>query len=170
MHDLAHCDLHLQPLLVEVTTNNHSLRDSTNIAAQWNKLILKSLSQLKGSLTGNVVVVIDTLDESGAECMRTTVLEVLATYGTELPTNIQILLTSWPLVDIGEALNSGPHIYARLLDAIDMELTMCDIHLYVSTHLKCLCETFTDKDFQQLTVKSGGVFEWAHLACDFMCP
>jgi len=168
--DLAHRDLRLRPLLVEVTTNNYSLRDTADIAAQWNKLILEPLSQLKGSPTGNAVVVIDALDESGTERTRATILEILAVYGVELPTNIRILLTSRPLVDIGEALNTSPHVYARSLDAIDAELTMRDIHLYVSTRLKTLRHPFPDENFQQLAAKSGGVFEWARLACDFMSP
>jgi len=168
--DLAHRDLRLRPLLVDVTTNNYSLRDSTDIAAQWNKLILEPLSQLKASPTGNVVVVIDALDESGTEGTRATVLDVLAVYSAELPANFRILLTSRPLVDIGEALNTSPHVYARSLDAIDAELTMRDIHLYVSTRLQTLRGTFTDENFQQLAAKSGGVFEWARLACDFMSP
>ena len=168
--DLAERDLRLRPLLVEVTTNDHSLRDTTNVAAQWKKLILKPLSQLKGSPTGSVVVVIDALDESGAEHTRATVLRILATYGGELPANIRILLTSRPLVDIEEALNTSPHIHARSLDAIDTELTMRDIHLYVSTRLKSLHDTFSDEDLQQLAAKSGGVFEWARLGCDFISP
>jgi len=101
---------------------------------------------------------------------RRSVLEVLAAYGAELPANLQILLTSWPLVDIGDALNTGPHIYVRSLDAIDTELTMCDIHFYISIHPKSLRGTFTNENFQQLSAKSGGVFEWARLACDFMSP
>jgi len=168
--DLAQRDLRLRPLLVDVTTNNYSLRDTADLAAQWNKLILGPLSLLKGSPTGNVVVVIDALDESGAEHTRATVLEVLTAYGAELPANIRILLTSRPLVDIGEALNTSPHICARSLDAIDTELTMRDIHLYVSTRLTTLRGTFTNENFQQLAAKSGGVFEWARLACDFMSP
>jgi len=168
--DLADRDLRLRPFLVEVTTNNRSLRDTADVAAQWKKLILEPLSQLEGSPTGNVVVVIDALDESGAEHTRATVLKVLAAYGAELPANIRILLTSRPLVDIEEALNTNPHIYARSLDAIDTELTMRDIHLYVSTRLNRLRDTFSDENFQQLAVKSGGVFEWARLACDFISP
>ena len=168
--DLADRDVHLRLLLVEVTTNNHSLRDTTDVAAQWKKLILGPLSQLKGSPTGNVMVVIDALDESGAEFSRVTVLRVLAAYGADLPANIWILLTSWALVDIGEALNTSLHIYARSLDAIDTELTMRDIHLYASTHQKGLCDTFCNENFQRLAEKSGGVFEWACLACDFMSP
>ncbi|KIM57759.1 hypothetical protein SCLCIDRAFT_129798 [Scleroderma citrinum Foug A] len=168
--DLADRDIRLRPLLVEVTTEDHSLRDTANVAAQWKKLILEPLSQLKGSPTGNVVVVIDALDESGAEHTRATVLRVLATYGGELSAYIRILLTSRPLVDIGDALDASPHIYSRSLDAVDTELTMRDIHLYVSTRLKSLRDTLSDEDFQQLTAKSGGVFEWARLACDFVSP
>ena len=168
--DLADRDLRLRPLLVEVTTNDHSLRDTADIVAQWNKLILEPLSQLKGSPTGNVVVVIDALDESGGERTRATILEILAAYGGELPANIRILLTSRPLVDVEEALNTSRHIYARSLDAIDTELTVRDIQFYVSTRLKSVRDTFSDKNFQQLAVKSGGVFEWARLACDFMFP
>ena len=168
--DLADRDLRLRPLLVEVTTNNHSLRDTADVVAQWKKLILEPLSQLKGSPTGNVVVVIDALDESGTERTRATVLRVLAAHGAELPENIRILLTSRPLVDIREALNTSPHIYARSLDAIDAELTMRDIHLYVSTRLMSLRDTFSEENFQQLATKSGGVFEWARLACDFISP
>ena len=153
-----------------MTTNNHSLGDTADVVAQWKKLILEPLSQLKGSPTGNVVLVIDALDESGAVRTRATVLEVLAAYGTEIPSNIRILLTSRPLVDIGEALNTNPHVCARSLDAIDTELTMRDIHLYISTHLNSLCDTFSNENIQQLAVKSDGVFEWAHLACDFISP
>ena len=168
--DLADRDLRLRPLLVEVTTNNHSLRDTTDVAAQWKKLILEPLSQLKDSPTGNVVMVIDALDESGADRTRAAVLRVLAAYGAELPANIRILLTSRPLVDIGEALSASPHIYARSLDAIDKELTLRDIRLYVSTRLKSLRDTFPDEHFQQLAAKSCGVFEWARLACDSIYP
>ena len=153
-----------------MTTDNHSLRDTTNLVAQWKKLILEPLSQLKGSPTGNVVVVIDALDESGVECRRAIVLEVLAVYGAELPANIRILLTFRPLVDIGEALNTSPHIHARSLDATDAQLIMRGIHLYVSTRLKSLHGIFSDENFQQLATKSSDVFEWARLAYDFMSP
>ncbi|KIM66068.1 hypothetical protein SCLCIDRAFT_399095, partial [Scleroderma citrinum Foug A] len=167
--DLADRDLRLRLLLIEVTTNDHSLRDTTDVAVQWKKLILEPLSQFKGSPSGSVVV-IDALDESGAEHTRATILRVLAAYGEGLPANIRILLTSRPLVDIEEALHTSPHIYARSLDAIDTELTMRDIHLYVSTRLNGLRDTFSNDNLQQLAAKSGGVFEWARLACDFVSP
>ena len=86
--DLADRDLRLRPLLAEVTANNQPLRNTADLAAQWKKLILGPLSQLKSSPTGNVVVVIDALDESGTERTRATVLEILAAYDAELPANI----------------------------------------------------------------------------------
>ena len=47
---------------------------------------------------------------------------------------------------------------------------MRDIHRYISTRLKCISGTFSDEDLQRLAEKSGGVFEWARLACDFVSP
>ena len=166
--DLADRDLRLRPLLSEVITNNRSLRDTTDIADQWQKLIVEPLSRLEGSSTGNVVVVIDALDESGAEATRAAFLAVLAAYDTQLLANIRILLTSRPLVDIGEVLSTVQHVQARSLDDIDAELTIRDIRLYISTRLKNLGDTFSDENLQQLAEKSAGVFEWARLACDFI--
>ena len=168
--DLADRDLRLRPLLAEVITNNHSLGDTEDIAEQWQKFILEPLFQLQDSSTGNVVVVIDALDESGAEATRTTVLEVFATHGAKLPANVRILLTSRPLADIGEVLNTAQHVHAVSLDDVDGQLATDDIYLYISTRLEKLTGIFSDEDFWRLAEKSGGLFEWARLACDFVSP
>ena len=166
--DLAGRDLRLRPLLAEVITNKPSLRDTEDICEQWQKFIFEPLSQLEGSSTGNIVVVIDALDESGAERTRSTVLKVLAGHNAKLPENLRILLTSRPLADIRKVLDVALHVHARSLDDIDTESTIGDIHLYVSDRLKDLGDTFLDENLQQLAEKSGGVFEWARLACDFI--
>ena len=167
--DLAGWNLRLRLLLDEVVSeNDYSSKKMPNIAEEWQSLILEPLSRLEGSFTGRVVVVIDALDESGTERMRAGILHVLATCGAELPANIRILLTSRPLLDIREALNIDQHsIMARSLDD-DNESTIRDIHLYVSTRLRSLRDTFSDQDFRRLAAKSDGVFEWARLACDFI--
>ena len=168
-HDLAGRNFRLRLLLDEVVSKNYSSTKRPNIVEEWQMLILEPLSRLEGSFTGNVVVVIDALDESGTERTRAAILHVLATYGAELPANIRILLTSRPLLDIKEALNIDQHsILARSLDDIDTESTIRDIHLYVSTRLESLNDTFSDQNFQSLAAKSDGVFEWARLACDFV--
>ena len=165
--DLADRDLRLRPLLAEVIANNHSLGDTEDIAEQWQKFILDPLSQLQGSSTGNILIVIDALDESGEEATRATVLKVLSTQGANLPANVRILLTSRPLMDIGEVLNRSWHVHVRSLDDID---ATHDIHLYVSTQLRKLDGKFSNEDFRRLAEKSSGLFEWARLACDFIYP
>ena len=166
--DLADRDLRLRPLLAEVISNNHSLRDTEDIMTQWEKFIVEPLSRLEGSSIGNVVVVIDALDESGSEVTRERVLEALDVGHARLPANIRILLTSRPFVDISEVLHTAQHIHSRSLDDIDVESTMGDIRLYISHRLKHLGDTCTGENLQQLAAKSGGVFEWARLACDFV--
>ena len=166
--DLADCDLRLRLLLAEVIANNRALRDTVDIAEQWQKFIVEPLSRLKGSSTGNAVVVIDALDESGGEATRATFLQVLAAWDARLPANIRILLTSRPLVDIREVLSTAQHVRAMSLDDIDVERSMGDIRLYISTWLKSLGNTFSDENLQQLAAKSDGVFEWARLTCDFI--
>ena len=166
--DLADRDLRLRPLLAEVVANKHSLGHTEDIGEQWQKFIFEPLSQLEGSSTGNVVVVIDALDESGTERTRSTVLKVLAGHDAKLPESLRILLISRPLADIRKVLDVARHVRARSLDDIDTESTIGDIHLYVSDRLKDLGGAFSDENLQQLAEKSGGVFEWARLACDFI--
>lgn len=167
--DLADHDLRFRLLLAGVIANDHALRDTEDIAEQWQKLILEPLSQLEGSLTRNVVVIIDALDESGGVITREGILDILG-HGTELPATIRILLTSRPLMDIREAFHSKEHIRIRSLDDIDSDSTTRDITLYISTKLKTLSATFSDKAFGQLAAQSDGLFEWARLACDFLRP
>ncbi|KAL4078980.1 WD40-repeat-containing domain protein [Scleroderma yunnanense] len=168
--DLADRDLRFRLLLAELIANNHALRDTEDIAEQWQKFILEPLSKLEGSLLRNVVVVIDALDESGSEASREDVLDIFASHGAELPMNVRILLTSRPLMDIREALHSREYILVRSLDDICSDSTTRDITLYISTQLRKLRGTFSDEDFEQLAVKSDGLFEWARLACDYIRP
>ena len=167
--DLADCDLRLRPLLAEViATNKRSLRDTEDIGEQWQKFIFEPLSQLEGFSTENIVVVIDALDESGAEETRSTILNVLVGNNALLPAHLRILLTSRPLVDIWEVLDAAQHIRVMSLDDIDHDSTIADIRRYVSNRLKSFSGIFSDENLQELAVKSGGVFEWARLACDFV--
>ena len=166
--DLVDRDLRLRPLLAQVISSYHSLRGTADVMEQWEKLIVEPLSRLEGSSTGNVVIVIDALDESGWQGTRASILEALAESGGKLPINIRIFLTSRPLVDISEALGASEHVHSRSLDDSDDELTISSIRLYVSTRLKGFRNTFSDEDIQQISVKSDGMFEWARLACDFV--
>jgi len=120
---LADYDLRLRQSLAEVISTHHSLRDTADIAEQWQKFILEPLSQLEGHLSRNVVVVIDALDESGVEATRRDILGILAAHDAQLPANIRIVLTSRPIMDIRQTLliiflphlrNSAPHSPTRM--------------------------------------------------------
>ena len=80
------------------------------------------------------------------------------------------MLTSWPIMDIRQALLANQHIQARSLDDIAAKSVTHDITRYISTTLKELGATFSDKDVEHLAAKSNGLFEWARMACDFLCP
>ena len=150
--------------------NDHSLRDTADIAEQWKKFILEPLSQLEGSLSQNVVVVIDALDKSGAEATRWGILHILAARDAKLLANIRIMLTSRPIMDVRRELLASQHVQARSLDEIEAESVTRDITRYISITLKELGAAFSDKDMEELAVKSNGLFEWARLACDFLHP
>jgi len=168
--DLADRDPRFRLLLAGIISNNYALTDTEDIAEQWQKLIVEPLSQLASSSARNVIIVIDALDESGVDDTRDGILEILTTHGANLPATTRILLTSRPLADIGEALRTKQHILAKSLDDVDYDATTRDITLYISTKLKKLDGTFCDENIRQLAAKSGGVFEWARLACDFIRP
>jgi len=167
---LADYDLRLRQTLAEVIAAHYALRDTADIAQQWQKFILEPLSQLEGSLSRNVVVVIDALDESGTEATRRDILRILAARDIHLPANIRIVLTSRPIMDIRQALLTNQHVQARSLDDIEAESVTHDITRYLSTTLKELGAAFSDKDVEHLAAKSNGLFEWARLVCDFLRP
>ena len=169
-HHLADRDLRLWQILAEVITNNYSLRDTADVAEQWQKFIFEPLSQLAGPLSQNVVIVIDALDESGTEATRRDILGILAAQDAQLPANIQIVLTSRPIMDIRETLLPSQHVQARSLDNIEAESVTHDITHYISTTLKKLGAAFSDKDVEHLAEKSNGIFEWARLACEYLRP
>ena len=150
---LADYDLRLQQTLAEVIATHYTLRDTADIAQQWQKFILEPLSQLDGPLSRNVVVVIDALDESGAEATRRDILHILASRDAQLPANVWIVLTSWPIMDIRQALLDRQHVQTRSLDNIEAESVTRDIIHYVSTTLKEFGAAFSKKDVEQLAAK-----------------
>ncbi|KAL4073021.1 WD40-repeat-containing domain protein [Scleroderma yunnanense] len=167
--DLADRDVGLRQALAETLTSNQRLKGTCDVTQQWEKLILGPLSKWMGPLLGNVLVVIDALDESGEERSREHILRVLASsHVMDLPTNFRILLISRPLPDIHDALCNVKHVMSRSLDDIPASSTEDDIHLYISDRLGNVGKGFHPQDIAQLAQKSDGLFEWARLACEFI--
>ncbi|KAG6329342.1 hypothetical protein ID866_9747 [Astraeus odoratus] len=166
--DLAGRDPLLRQTLASLITENPSLKSSSDVKQQWEKLIVEPL---KGLVAGNIVIVIDALDESGDEGTRRQLLNVLASERMKqlLPT-VRVFLTSRPSHDICTMLENVPHISARSLDSLDAATTKHDIGQYISDQLKGLRGHFNDMEISRLTELSDGLFEWARLACEFIKP
>ncbi|KIO01540.1 hypothetical protein M404DRAFT_28573 [Pisolithus tinctorius Marx 270] len=154
-----------------VLAEDPSLKTTPDLLQQWQKLILVPLSEAAGGIVGNVVVVIDALDESGGVSWRENILLLLtSTEAANLPSNFRILLTSRPLPDIERALRGAIHVRAMCLDDVPAELAERDITLFVSKKLLSLKDTIGHMGIQRIVHKSNGLFEWARLACEFVDP
>ncbi|KIO00883.1 hypothetical protein M404DRAFT_29274 [Pisolithus tinctorius Marx 270] len=168
--DLADRDPAFQRALSNVVSNNHSLKTTCDVLQQWKRFILELLSKINGEIVGNVVVVIDALDESGPETSRREILSLLkSSEAAHLPANFQILLTSRPLLDIERVMRHVLHVKATSLDDVRRELMECDIRLYVSKELDYF-PSIGATEVQNVVKKFDGLFEWARLACEFIRP
>ncbi|KIN93504.1 hypothetical protein M404DRAFT_1008886, partial [Pisolithus tinctorius Marx 270] len=168
--DLADRDPAFRRALSNVVSNNHSLKTTCDVLQQWKRFILEPLSKINGEIVGNVVVVIDALDESGPETSRRDILNLLkSSEAAHLPANFRILLTSRPLPDIERIMRDVPHVKATSLDDVRLELVERDIKLYVSKELDRF-PGIGATEVQNVVNKSDGLFEWARLACEFIKP
>jgi hypothetical protein len=111
----------------------------------------------------------------GEENSREQILRLLAGRLNAIPSqqpdiagNFRIFVTSRPLKDIHDALDTVPHIKHVSMDVISPASTKKDIQLYISNRLEGLRDIFNAADLDALVQKSVGLFEWARLACDYI--
>jgi len=164
VRDLANCDPAFQRVVLGAIKEDNTLKATYDVMQQWEKL-LKPLSKVSGGRVGNVVVVIDALDESGPDVSRKHIMKVLIE-AASLPSNFRILLTSRPLADIVDALRKAQHVKAVSLDEFSAE---CDIHMYVSEQLKDR-RGIGATEINEVVRRADGLFEWARLACEWIRP
>ncbi|KAG2078675.1 hypothetical protein BDR04DRAFT_1064436 [Suillus decipiens] len=160
--DLAVCNPIVRRALARAV---HDHRYTAETISQWEELVIGPVG-----LTWTALIVIDALDESGEAKSREQILRLLAgklnassSQLTEIPENFRIIVTSRPFKDIQDALHAVPHVKHVSMDDIPSTSTNDDIKLYVSNRLKDLPNDLSSEEFAQ---KSGGLFEWARLACD----
>ncbi|OAX33785.1 WD40 repeat-like protein [Rhizopogon vinicolor AM-OR11-026] len=168
--DLADRDPIIRRALACVVRDDDELRHTRDITKQWEKFVLAPVDAALKAVNAPVLVIIDSLDESGDARSRKHILRVLAgkpdTFS--LPANIRVVVTSRPLEDIRRSLCDTPHVRHVSLDVIPPASTEGDIQLYITAKLECLSDIFHDTHFQTLARKSDGLFEWARLACEYI--
>ena len=167
--DLADRDPTFRRALAIAIKEDNALRTTTDVMLQWTKLLLEPL-KVSGGIVGNVVLVIDALDESDLESLRAYILPVLtSSEAASLPSNFRILITSRPLSDIMTALRDAQHVKATSLDDVPATFTERDIRFYVSMKVKGF-GSIGEREIEHITLKADGLFEWARLACEFIRP
>ncbi|CAE6351761.1 unnamed protein product [Rhizoctonia solani] len=139
------------------------------LRARWEKLVQRPLEQLKikGSL-GQVVVVIDALDECGTIETRRQILECVRTM-TSLASWISVVVTSRPNDDICDFFDECPvstfirrdiHVYSAAGDIrefVQAQLQGVDFEVgQPHDHIGWICD------------QAGELFIWAATACSFV--
>ncbi|KIO01892.1 hypothetical protein M404DRAFT_28400 [Pisolithus tinctorius Marx 270] len=168
--DLAERDPAFRRALAGALATDDSLKTSSDVALQWQKLILEPLCEVSGHMVGNVVIVVDALDESGPERSRKRLVSVLASaQAADLPRNVRILVTSRPFPDIEHELSAARHVAAASLDNVPAMSEENDIRLYIMRRLGPLRDIGATEVYR-IAQKAEGLFEWARLACEIVNP
>ncbi|KIN98727.1 hypothetical protein M404DRAFT_61478, partial [Pisolithus tinctorius Marx 270] len=166
--DLAEHDPAFRRALADAVAKDDVLKTTSDIVLQWKRLISEPLHQISGHTVGNVLVVVDALDEIGTEPSRRHLLSVLASAQTaELPCNVRILVTSRTLPDIEHALNAAQHVRSTSLDDVSTGLSERDVRLFIMKKMGHL-RGIGSAEVHGISQKAEGLFEWARLACEFV--
>lgn len=147
-----------------------AIRRSTDMETQFNEFIIKPSKEVR--TLGPVVIVIDALDESGDRGDRRTLLNILFSQSSMLPTNYRIIITTRPEQDI-ESCCKPPTALCKRMGDIAADETLADIRSYVSFRLEPISETLDElqRDWpDSLSKRSEGLFQWAETVCRFIDP
>ncbi|KAG6330466.1 hypothetical protein ID866_8623 [Astraeus odoratus] len=165
--DLSNHDPNFRRALGGIVADNSAVYTG-DVKQHWQRFILEPFSKCPAAVGGPVVIVIDALDEISDETSRRSILDVLASVGPSLPSNIRILVTSRPLPDIISILGTSTHVKPKSMDEISTATEEHDIHLYISSTLESSEYGLPEKKVTRLAEMSDGLFEWARLACEFI--
>ncbi|KAG6331311.1 hypothetical protein ID866_7778 [Astraeus odoratus] len=167
--DLCDYDLDFGHALASILSKDNALAHCSDTTQQWQKFILQPFSRISVCTRAPILIVVDALDESGDEASRLHILEILTSLEVaSLPPNIRILITSRPLTDITERLQSVLHIKSKSMDGISIDTAKSDIQVYIKHQLRTLVDGLSEKETGFLAEMSDGLFEWARLACEFI--
>ncbi|KAG2067639.1 hypothetical protein BDR04DRAFT_1026937, partial [Suillus decipiens] len=171
--DLADRDPEIRRAVADAVQAANSLKKTTDIVQQWQKLLIKPLEKSSRSTGEPIVIVINALDESGGVETRRD-LRILAGKHpnpavpkiTDLSNKLRFIVTSRPFDDINHEFCNVQHIRHISMDDIPAAVAERDIRAYVSKELEGL--DFQHKEFAVLAKKADGLFEWARLVCGFI--
>lgn len=157
--------------LVRKITSTSELVYSSGLASQWEKLVLRPLSELKGqSCESPVLIVIDALDECDSQEAAALLIGLLAKLADLENIHIRILVTSRPEASIISGFRAIPNHKHQGFVLHDIEQTIVDrdITAYYKYQLAKLRLTISDANIQTLVERSQGLFIHAATVCRYI--
>ncbi|TFK52691.1 hypothetical protein OE88DRAFT_1807559, partial [Heliocybe sulcata] len=157
------------PAITESLLNlDAASRTTQDMVDQFQTLLASNMQNL--AMLGPTVIAIDALDESGDARGRKAMLDIFATRAKDLPGNIRIILTSRPEEDVMRILSTSPYVQTMVLE--DVQDTQKDIDTYIRYELlddkSSISGKLSDLECKMLSHLSGGLFQWAFVACDII--
>jgi AAA ATPase domain len=147
-----------------VVRDNSSLRGSRDYRTLFERLLVKPLRDLP--LAGQILIVIDALDESGDAIGNTGLHTFLAEHLVDLPSNFRILVTSRPEDGIERVFSKASSVDTIYMNDAKLALkTEQDIAMYLQKELPP--DVYKDHGVK-LATAAEGLFQWATVACGFI--
>ena len=163
--------------ICDAVTKHKNIFDQS-IREQWNRLVLKPLSELDRALCPSpLLFVIDALDECDHERDIRDMLKLLATVKSLNHLRIKIFISSRPELPIQAGFSNIPELERHTLVLHEEHSSRInrDIRLFFESHFnniraeRGLLEEWPATDIVEALVKrSGGLFIWASTACRFI--
>ncbi|KAL5485795.1 hypothetical protein ACEPAI_6837 [Sanghuangporus weigelae] len=150
--------------VIEAIKRNNNIKDS-KLEVQFKELLvdpLQNVFAIPNAITGPVVIILDSLDESGSLAERQNFLRLLETDFAQLPAKVRILVTSRPEEDIKAYLSSRSHI-SRIELTHGTDDSRHDVDRYITYGVKDRVKGYDD-EVQVLCKAADGLFVWASTA------
>ncbi|CAE6473921.1 unnamed protein product [Rhizoctonia solani] len=140
---------------------------SRNITSQFERLLKNPLMESKNQLLGNVVIVIDALDECSSPSAVKLVLEALLKFTSGLP--IKFFVTSRPDPRIYDKVSQNTYSRGMMhLHEIEHSIVRADIELYLKEELSLMAPK--EAQILQLSNLAGNLFIYAATAVRYIQP
>ncbi|CAE6519465.1 unnamed protein product [Rhizoctonia solani] len=154
-HQVAQYSIPFRAALCDVLGRNPEA-GSRNVPKQFDQLLVEPFQQIKDTMPGRMVVVIDALDECAN---RTEVfLELLLRHAPHMP--LKFIVTSRPQTEIYIKMSLNGQFWTAIhLHDIEQSVVQADIKLYLTQQLEFMSPSEVEID--QLVERAGMLFMYA---------
>ncbi|KAG8754824.1 POC1 centriolar protein A [Ceratobasidium sp. 428] len=168
VYDLALRWKSYKDLVVEVVDEDPQLH-LRHLQRMCDMLVRQPLQRgaLKQQPGGNLVIVVDALDECGDTNTRRQLLACLRSL-SQLGPWLKLVVTSRPDPDIQQFFKQGRADWFTEYDVLQYDASG-DIQLFVKERFDNMAgEKWIQDEVDQISERAGGVFVWARTACEFI--